>query len=130
MTGEPFSISSDILTADNDRSTRAGIIAPIPSFGFTPAVPGNVGPGWMPSSVLNAATTPFGIPAAGTYGNQGRNDFNRLGNSAFKTSKPSMKILGVPVLAKSIVLGLLGSSLRCVRVVWPPCFASRLHAWP
>ena len=22
-----------------------------------------------------------------------------------------------------------GSSLRCVRVVWPPCFASRLHVW-
>ncbi len=76
MTGEPFSISSDILTADNLRSSRAEIVGHIPGFGFTSPVPGNVGPGWMPSSVLNAATTPFGIPAPGTYGNQGRNIFN------------------------------------------------------
>ncbi|HEY3835169.1 MAG TPA: TonB-dependent receptor, partial [Bryobacteraceae bacterium] len=76
MTGEPFSISSGILTADNIRSSRAQIVAPIPSFGFTSGVPGNVGPGWIPASALNAATTPFGIPAPGTYGNQGRNIFN------------------------------------------------------
>ena len=76
MTGEPFSISSGILTADNDRSSRAEIVGPIPNFGFTSAVPGNVGPGWMPSSVLNPATSPFGIAAPGTYGNQGRNIFN------------------------------------------------------
>jgi hypothetical protein len=76
MTGEPFSISSGILTADNIRSSRAEIIGPVPSFGMTSSVPGNPGPGWFPSSVLSPATTPFGIPDPGTYGNQGRNIFN------------------------------------------------------
>ncbi len=76
MTGEPFSINSNIDTASNIRSSRTDIIAPVPSFGFTPPVPGNVGPGWFPSSVLNSATTPFAVPAPGAYGNQGRIIFN------------------------------------------------------
>jgi hypothetical protein len=75
MTGQPFSISSGILTANNLRSSRTEIIGPVPGFGFTSGVAGNVGPGWIPASALNPATGPFGIPDAGTYGNQGRNDF-------------------------------------------------------
>ena len=76
MTGEPFSILSNILTANDLRSSRVAIVGPIPGFGFTSSVPGNVGPGWMPSSVLNPATTPFAIAAPGTFGNQGRNVFS------------------------------------------------------
>jgi hypothetical protein len=78
MTGQPFSISSGILTANNLRSSRAELTGPIPSFGMTPGIPGNVGPGWIPNSALpelNPTTAPFGIAAPGTYGNQGRNDF-------------------------------------------------------
>ena len=70
MTGEPFSISSGILTADNLRSSRAEIVGPVPSFGFNPGIPGNPGPGWIPGA------SAFGIPAPGTFGNQGRNIFN------------------------------------------------------
>jgi hypothetical protein len=78
MTGQPFSVSSGILTANNLRSSRAELTGPIPSFGLTSGIPGNLGPGWIPNSALpelNPTTAPFGIPAAGTYGNQGRNDF-------------------------------------------------------
>ena len=77
MTGEPFSISSDILTADNlpflarrNHRTRSQLrlhLRPCPAMSVRAG---------FPSSVLNAATTPFGIPAPGTYGNQGRNIFN------------------------------------------------------
>jgi hypothetical protein len=78
MTGQPFSISSGILTANNLRSSRAQLTGPIPSFGLTSGIAGNVGPGWIPDSALpqlNPTTAPFGIAAPGTYGNQGRNDF-------------------------------------------------------
>ncbi|MGA2271656.1 MAG: carboxypeptidase regulatory-like domain-containing protein [Bryobacteraceae bacterium] len=78
MSGEPFTISSGILTADNIRSSRAQIVGPIPSFGLNPSVPGNAGPSWIPPSALpeiNPTTSPFAIPAPGSYGNQGRNIF-------------------------------------------------------
>jgi hypothetical protein len=78
MTGEPFSVLSGILTADNLRSSRADIVGPMPSVGYDYGVPGNVGPSWFPRAALpqiNPTTSPFAIPAPGTYGNQGRNIF-------------------------------------------------------
>ena len=75
MTGEPFSVSSGILTADNIRSSRATINGATPAVTMNYGVAGNPGPYVFSNSVLNAATSPFGIADAGSNGNQGRNIF-------------------------------------------------------
>lgn len=75
MTGEPFSVSSGILTADNIRSSRATISGAAPDVVLNYGVAGTPGPFLFANSALNGATSPFGIPDAGTYGNQARNTF-------------------------------------------------------
>ena len=82
MTGEPFTVSSGILTANNIRSARADLTGPVPAFGYNYGIPGNVGPSWIPASALpqiNPTTSPFAIPAPGNNGNQGRNIFTGPG---------------------------------------------------
>lgn len=75
MTGEPFSVTSGFYTADNIRTSRATINGSSPATALNFGVAATPGPFVFANSVLTGSTTPFGIPDAGTYSNQGRNTF-------------------------------------------------------
>jgi hypothetical protein len=83
MTGEPFSVTSGFYTGDNIRTSRATIVGNLPDVTLNYGVAGTPGPFVFGNSVLTGATTPFGVPDAGTYGNQGRNIF--VGPSFFNS---------------------------------------------
>jgi len=89
MSGQAYSASSGILTANNINSSRATITGALPAQGLYNGVGSAAGPYVMPASALNAATTPFGIADAGSYGNQGRNIFT--GPSFFNIDLTLMK---------------------------------------
>ncbi len=89
MTGEPFSVSSGILTGNNLRSSRATLVGTLPEISLNYLNQGTAGPFVMPASALNGSTTPFGIADAGTFGNQGRNIFT--GPSFFNTDMTLIK---------------------------------------
>ncbi len=93
MTGQSFSVSSGILTANNIRSSRATINGPIGDFALNNGIGSTAGPYFATAAMLNGSTSPFGIADAGSYGNQGRNMFS--GPSFFNTDVTLMKTFAV-----------------------------------